>query len=267
MEVEVPRQTYEQRAAENSRKHRRVAYRLTKKKGAQEQCWLFQLPPEIVEHILHFLTRPDDALRFMASCRRAYNTLRRDARFWGRFYPKLYFTKTPQPYAQHSFVRCELALDAAEQRYPHALWPNDKAERWRRIDWQCVKSAYDRQCGKMRWGREDNTCTDPKHYPRTLRIPKTTVPEDPFDSVCKALSKHNLAEYKKEAQRTTSNRLRDLYVQKQDTARRIEMLKDHWVYQAAEYVREEERQKTFKEKMEKSLPFIDLADYFETSSS
>jgi hypothetical protein len=234
MEVE---ETYEQRAMINSKKHRRVAYRLTKKKGQQEQSALMQLPNEVLEQILHKLTRPDDALRFMASCRLAYNRLRRDARFWGRFYPKLYFVKEPAYGAHHIYMT------------------------------SCKPWAQNHGYGvhHMHYGMND-LCTDPKHYIRSVRKPKTELPADPFDSVCKALSKQNLAAYRKESQRDHSSRIRTQASEKVDLERRIKLLKDQWVDAAAEEIKETTRKRKYEEMIEKSMPFIDLEKFESTSS-
>lgn len=233
MEVE---QTYEARALENSKKHRRVAYRLTKKKGQQEQSRLMQLPNEIFELIVHKLSRPDDALRFMASCRLAYNRIRRDARFWGRFYPTLHFVKVPKYGAYHHYMP----------------------------DCRPWSQHHGRGVHTMHYGMND-LCTDPKHYIRSVRTPKTTLPVDPFDSVCKALSKHNLAAYRKEAQTDHDRRMREIDREKRELEQRIKLLKDNWVDAATRAIKTQQRKEIFQEKKEKLLPFIDLAS-FETSS-
>lgn len=263
MEVE---ETYEQRAMINSKKHRRVAYRLTKKKGQQEQSALMQLPNEIFELIVHKLSRPDDALRFMASCRLAYNRVRRDARFWGRFYPKLHFVKTPWLAAPHLHVKCEKALELVKnnpREVPH--WPPGMDE------WEAVfephtyaRNAYVRQLNALHWGRQSH-CNDPKHYARTQRVPKTELPADPFDSVCKALSKKNLAEYRNAAQFNYDQRLRQLELEKREVEQRLEVLKRSWVDTAARAIEIQQKKEKFQEKKEKALPFIDLSK-FETSS-
>lgn len=240
MEVE---ETYEQRAVVNSKKHRRLAYRLTKKKGAQLQSKLLQLPAEVFEMIIMQLTRPDDALRLMATCRLAYNTLRsKDPmrvgyRFWSRFYPKLYFVKEPAYGAYHIYMS------------------------------SCRPWAQHHGYGvhHMHYGMND-LCTDPKHYIRSVRKPKTDIPADPFDSVCKALSKQNLLAYRKELQHDYVGKIREQMLSKRDYEQRIKVLKEHWVDAAHEEMLQTQKWEIFKEKKEKSLPFIDLEKYEWTSS-
>jgi hypothetical protein len=236
-------ETYEQRALANSKKHRRLAYRLTKKKGAQVQSRLMQLPPEVFEMIVMQLKRPDDGIRLMGTCRLAYNILRNKDpmqvgyRFWGRFYPKLYFVKEPAYGARH------LYMTSCQPWVQH----------------------HGRGYYTMTYGTQD-LCTDPKHYIRTERKPKTELPADPFDSVCKALSKQNLQAYRKESQRDHAARIRNRSLEKVDLERRIKLLKDQWVDAAAEEIKETGRKRKYEEMMEKSLPFIDLEKYEWTSS-
>jgi hypothetical protein len=263
MEIE---QTYEQRALVNSKKHRRVAYRLTKKKGQQEQSTLMQLPNEVFEAIVHRLRRPDDALRLMASCRLAYNRLRRDGRFWGRFYPKLYFVKEPALGAPHQVhhITCKpmLAwfrsmaggngLDIREGHEAEAI--NDV--------WSRAPGVWYNTCHLASWGTQVVTvCNDPKHYVRSVRTPKTDLPADPFDSVCKALSKKNMQAYVKESTRNHDAKIGYHEASKRDLERRLELLKNQWVDAAHEVMKERQRKETFEEKKEKSLPFIDLSEF------
>ncbi|QKE44434.1 hypothetical protein [Yaravirus sp. 'brasiliensis'] len=265
MEVE---ETYEQRAMINAKKHRRVAYRLTKKKGQQEQSALMQLPNEIFELIVHKLSRPDDALRFMASCRLAYNRVRRDARFWGRFYPKLYFIKTPVFGAQHR--REETSCPYAQELFRTlasasgvVIAPGKEVEAINGAGSRSYR-YWNEACSRMCWNMSTR-CTNPKHYPRTVRTPKTELPADPFDSVCKALSKKNLAEYRNAAQFNYDQRLRQLEHEKREVEQRLEVLKRSWVDTAARAIEIQQKKEKFQEKKEKALPFIDLSK-FETSS-
>jgi hypothetical protein len=107
----------------------------------------------------------------------------------------------------------------------------------------------------------NDLCTDPKHYIRSVRKPKTDLPADPFDSVCKALSKKNMQAFVKESTRNHDAKIGHHEASKRDLERRLELLKNQWVDAAHEVMKERQRKETFEEKKEKSLPFIDLSEF------
>lgn len=63
------------------------------------------LPDEIICHVMSFLSRPDDALRFMATCKRFYNAGRWHTPYWRQFYPMLKQVRVILPSATHKHDR------------------------------------------------------------------------------------------------------------------------------------------------------------------
>jgi hypothetical protein len=63
------------------------------------------LPDEIICHVMSFLSRPDDALRFMATCKRFYNAGRWHTPYWRQFYPMLKQVRVILPSSTHRYER------------------------------------------------------------------------------------------------------------------------------------------------------------------
>jgi hypothetical protein len=150
------------------------------------------LPDEIISHIMSFLLRPDDALRFMATCKRFYNAGRWHTPYWRQYYPVLKQVRVILPSATHtadSWWRCK-ALSAAY--YDHRKEnPQDRmlySDFMRSIDYATLN------------------CGNPKHYDQARQpCPPEDIPPDACNAVLVELQKQHHRKKRNLIQKLTRN--------------------------------------------------------------
>ena len=91
----------DQETVQGTRGKRRKRFRTHQAKGLLP----VHLPDELICHIMSFLKRPDDALRYMATCKRFYNAGRWHTPYWRQYYPMLKQVRVILPSAEHKYER------------------------------------------------------------------------------------------------------------------------------------------------------------------
>lgn len=172
MSTPTKKRKAEEGALVSSRTKRRKAFRTHRAKGLLPA----PLPNEVVCLIFDQIRRPDDALRFMLSCKRVYNVGRGYMAYWERFWRKVVFDRIPNPLAYHRSCPCP--------EYKQ-IWKEAQATgRTRCLHYSMFQYTHV-------WG--EFHCNEERHYTQKIEVPtKAIPPADVFNDLSRRLNKDHV---------------------------------------------------------------------------